>query len=186
MKNVLIIAIVLLGVSLMSVDFSETQQKPAATKPVQQVKFGHLNTAELLEAMPQVKQARAKLEAQRAQSVKQLETKYAQMQQMYAQAMQDAQAGRLTELQQKEIEQKLAKMQEEYANSEKTMTESLVKKEEALFKPIQDKIRAAINQVAVEKGYRFIFDSSAGILLYSRPADDVMKYVKPKVGITTK
>jgi outer membrane protein len=64
------------------------------------------------------------------------------------------------------------------------MSENLVKKEKALFDPIQSKIRTAIDQVAVEKGYRFIFDSSkGGMVLYGRKADDVMKYVKPKLGI---
>lgn len=174
MKNFGIIAItaIVMGLVFMSVD-----QTP------KQVKFGHLNTMELLEAMPQVKQARAKLEAQRKQSVKQLEVKYTKMQQVYAQAMQDAQAGKMTPVQQKQKEQELATMQEDYAKSEKKMQDDLIKKEEALFKPIQSKIRTTIDQIAVEKGYRFIFDSSAGNLLYTRDADDVMKYAKPKLGL---
>lgn len=174
MKNFGIIAItaVVMGLIFMSVD-----QTP------KQVKFGHLNTLELLEAMPQVKQARAKLEAQRKQSIKQLEAKYTKMQTIYAQAMQDAQAGKMTPVQQKQKEQELATMQEDYGKSEKKMQSDLVKKEEALFKPIQSKIRTAIDQIAVEKGYRFIFDSSAGNLLYTRDADDVMKYAKPKLGL---
>ncbi len=181
MKNLLTAAIVLLAFVLMSVNFGETQEKPTAPK---QVKFGHLDMSKVLETMPQIKQARAKLEEQRAQSVKQLEAKYNQMQQKYGQAMQEAQAGRLTEIQQKQVEQELAKMQEDYANSEKAMTENLIKKEEALLKPIQDKIRKTIDDLAVEKGYRFIFDSSkGGMVLYGRDSDDVMKYVKPKLGI---
>jgi outer membrane protein len=174
MKNFGIIAItaIVMGLIFMSVD-----QTP------KQVKFGHLNTVELLEAMPQVKQARAKLEAQRKQAVKQLEAKYTKMQTIYAQAMQDAQAGKMTPVQQKQKEQELTTMQEDYAKSEKKMHGDLVKKEEALFKPIQSKIRTAIDQIAVEKGYRFIFDSSAGNLLYTRDADNVMKYAKPKLGL---
>lgn len=174
MKNFGIIAItaIVMGLIFMSVD-----QTP------KQVKFGHLNTVELLEAMPQVKQARAKLKAQQAQSVKQLEADYTKMQTVYGQAMQAAQAGTMTEVQQKQTEQQLATMQENYAKKEKKMQTDLIKKEEALFKPIQTKIRTAIDQIAVEKGYRFIFDSSAGNLLYTRDADDVMKYAKPKLGL---
>lgn len=174
MKNFGIIAItaIVMGLIFMSVD-----QTP------KQVKFGHLNTVELLEAMPQVKQARAKLKAQQAQAVKSLEQDYTKMQTVYANAMQAAQAGTMTEVQQKQTEQQLATMQKNYAAREKQMQTDLVKKEEALFKPIQTKIRTAIDQIAVEKGYRFIFDSSAGNLLYTRDADDVMKYAKPKLGL---
>lgn len=174
MKNFGIIAItaVVMGLIFMSVD-----QTP------KQVKFGHLNTVELLESMPQVKQARAKLEAQTAQARKSLEADYTKMQTVYAQAMQSAQAGTMTEVQQKQTEQQLATMQQNYAAREKKMQEDLIKKEQALFNPIQTKIRTAIDQIAVEKGYRFIFDSSAGNLLYTRDADDVMKYAKPKLGL---
>ncbi len=174
MKNFGIIAItaVVMGLIFMSVD-----QTP------KQVKFGYLDTVTLLEAMPQVKQARAKLKAQSVQASKSLEADYTKMQNVYAQAMQSAQAGTMTEVQQKQTEQKLATMQKNYAAREKKMQEDLIKKEQALFKPIQTKIRTAIDQIAVEKGYRFIFDSSAGNLLYTRKADNVMKYVKPKLGL---
>ncbi|NJN77478.1 MAG: OmpH family outer membrane protein [Saprospiraceae bacterium] len=181
MKNLLTGAIVLLAFVLMSVNFGTTNEEQTAPK---QVKFGHVDMTEVLKNMPQIKQANAKLEAQRTQSVKQLEGQYTKMQATYAKAMEDAQAGRLTEIQQQQIEADLTKMQQDYAANEKAMTENLVKKEKALFDPIQASIRTAIDQVAIEKGYRFIFDSSkGGMVLYGRKADDVMKYVKPKLGI---
>jgi outer membrane protein len=53
-----------------------------------------------------------------------------------------------------------------------------------LLEPIQTKIRKAIDDVAKERGYRFIFDSSkGGMVLYGRDADNVMKYIKPKLGM---
>ena len=69
MKNLLTVAIVLLALVLMSVNFGETQTKP---KKIKQVRFGHVDMAEVLQKMPQIKQANAKLEAQRKQSIKQL------------------------------------------------------------------------------------------------------------------
>jgi outer membrane protein len=181
MKNLLTAAIVLLAFVLMSVNFGTTNEEQTAPK---QVKFGHVDMTEVLTTMPQIKQANAKLEAQRTQAIKQLETKYNQMQAKYAKAMQDAQAGILTEIQQKQIEGELAQMQQDYATSEKTMQENLLKKEKALLEPIQAKIRKAIDDVAKEKGYRFIFDSSkGGMVLYGRDADNMMKYIKPKLGM---
>jgi outer membrane protein len=181
MRNLLTAAIVLLAFVLMSVNFGTKNEEQTA--PIQ-VKFGHVDMTEVLTTMPQIKQANAKLEAQRKEAIKQLETKYSQMQAKYGKAMQDAQAGVLTEIQQKQIEAELAQMQQDYAASEKTMQDNLLKKEQALLEPIQTKIRKAIDDVAKERGYRFIFDSSkGGMVLYGRDADNVMKYIKPKLGM---
>ena len=113
-----------------------------------------------------------------------LEAKYNQMQTKYAAAMQKAQAGQLTQVEQKQVETELAKMQQDYAKSEQDLSASLMKKEQALLAPIEKKIKNTIDQIAKDKGYRYIFDSSkGGSILYGRDSDDVMKYVKPKLGI---
>lgn len=178
MKNLLTAAIVLLAFVLMSVKYGEIQQTP------KQVRFGHVDMAEILQTMPQIKQARSKMEAERKSSMANLEAKYNQMQTKYATAMQKAQAGQLTQVEQKQVETELAKMQQDYAKSEQDLSASLMKKEQALLAPIEKKIKNTIDQIAKDKGYRYIFDSSkGGSILYGRDSDDVMKYVKPKLGI---
>ena len=98
--------------------------------------------------------------------------------------MQKAQAGQLTQVEQKQVEQELTQMQQNLAKEEQALTENYVKKEQALIAPIQKRIDKAIKDVAKEKGYRFIFDSSKnGFVLYGRESDDVMKYIKPKLGM---
>jgi len=53
-----------------------------------------------------------------------------------------------------------------------------------LLQPFQDKLLKAINDVAKEKEYTYIFDStSGGALLYSENSDDVAPLVKKKLGI---
>ena len=50
-----------------------------------------------------------------------------------------------------------------------------------LMTPFQDKILQAIQDVAKENGYAYIFDSKN--LLYSEGGDDVSALVKKKLGI---
>ena len=56
-------------------------------------------------------------------------------------------------------------------------------KQSELLKPIYDKARKAIEDVAKEKGYGYVIDSSAGMLLVSPAADDILAPVKAKLGI---
>jgi outer membrane protein len=67
---------------------------------------------------------------------------------------------------------------------EQTATEDLQNKELELTTPIIEKAKAAVEKVAEEHGYTYIFNSTEGLLLYALPADNVMTMVKEKLGIT--
>jgi len=69
---------------------------------------------------------------------------------------------------------------EEFKNQSQ---ELLSKKEQELIQPLIDKAKKAISDVAKERGYTYIFDVSAGSLLYYQDSDDIMPYVKEKLGI---
>ena len=53
----------------------------------------------------------------------------------------------------------------------------------ALLKPLQDKALKAIEAVAKENGYTYIFDSAIGVLLYKNESDNILPLVKKKLGI---
>ena len=57
------------------------------------------------------------------------------------------------------------------------------KKNEELTKPINAKAKKAIEKVAKAKGYKSVFDSSAGLVLYSDVADDIFNAVKAELGV---
>jgi outer membrane protein len=67
---------------------------------------------------------------------------------------------------------------------EQTATEDLQNKELELTTPIIEKAKAAVEKVAEENGYTYIFNSTEGLLLYALPSDNVMTMVKAKLGIT--
>ena len=57
------------------------------------------------------------------------------------------------------------------------------KKKEELYTPILKKAEEAINSVAKENKFSYIFDASAGTLLYAQDSDDVLPMVKTKLGL---
>lgn len=50
-----------------------------------------------------------------------------------------------------------------------------------LSRPIYDKAKKGIEAVAKENGYKYVFDTSAGNVLYSEAADDILSLVKKKL-----
>jgi outer membrane protein len=57
------------------------------------------------------------------------------------------------------------------------------KKKEELYSPIIKKAEDAINAIAKEKGYSYIFDTSVGAVLFAQESDDVMALVKAKLSL---
>ena len=80
---------------------------------------------------------------------------------------------------QKELQDLQARIQ---AFEEQAQTDLQTKQEE-LLKPIVDRAKAAIAEVAKENGYSYVFDSGLGVLLYSEESDNIIELVKKKLGI---
>jgi outer membrane protein len=61
----------------------------------------------------------------------------------------------------------------------------LAEKRESLLSPILEEVRAAIQTVAKENSYTYIFDGSpgVGVILYADETTNVTKQVKTKLGI---
>ncbi len=59
----------------------------------------------------------------------------------------------------------------------------LQNKEAELTAPLIEEAKKAVEAVAKEQGYTYVFNSTEGLLLYSDPSDDIMDLVKAKLGI---
>lgn len=144
-------------------------------------KFGHLNSNELLLAMPEreviekeIKAMASRYEGQLMAMQKELEAKYQEFQaneSTMSDAIQETKYKELTDL-----DQRIKDFQE------KASTE-LGKKEKELTDPLIAKARKAIEDVAKENNFTYIFDNSAGFLLYSGGGQDVTALVKKKLGL---
>ena len=81
-------------------------------------------------------------------------------------------------------EEELTAMQQRIQTFQTNAQQELQKKESELLKPIIEKAKKAIEEVAKENGYTYIFDTGTGMLLYwPKDADDIISLVKTKLGI---
>lgn len=148
---------------------------------IAQAKFGHINSAELLKAMPEVAKAETDIQAYAKTFQDQLQA----MGKEYEKKVQEFQAGEKTmtdamkEVKVKEIKDLEARIE----STNQSAQEKVEKKRQDLLQPIIDKADKAIKGVAAEKAYDYIFDSSTGALLHAKTADDIMPLVKAKLGI---
>ena len=147
-----------------------------------QVKIAHVNTAEILDAMPDKAAAEKSMEKYYGELQSQLET----MAKEYQTKMQDYEANVATmsnlvkQSKEKEIIDIQNRIQQFQANAESEFES----KRAELLKPILDKIQNAINLVGKEKGYTYMIDLAPGAAVYvGADAVDATKDVKAKLGI---
>jgi outer membrane protein len=164
MKNTKYLVIMLLGL----ISFSTDAQK-----------FGYLNTEELIISLPEVQTANTEIEALKDSlttvgnaMVVTLREKYMALE---AKAMEIA--PNQLEIEKAQLQQEEAQLQEFDQMSQK----QILNKSETLLAPIQARINQAIVDVAKEGEYTYIFDLSAGNVLYVDEALDVSALVKAKL-----
>ena len=144
-------------------------------------KFGYINSAELLESMPEIKKANADLEAYAKSFQDQLQSKGKE----YETKMQAYQATSktMTEAVKEVKEKEIMDLQNRIESFNQSAQEKVGKKKEELYKPILEKADKAIKDVAKEKGYDYVFDSASNFILYAKETDNVLNLVKAKLGI---
>ena len=146
-----------------------------------QQKFGHIDSAALLELMPEKAQAEKELEAFAKEfqtaleaMAKEYESKVASFQQTEKDMIPTVRNTKVREI--SELERRIQEFQTQ-------AQEEIGKKEQDVLTPIIEKARKAIDDVAVAKSYTYIFDNSQGMLLYAKDSEDVMADVKANLGL---
>lgn len=153
------------------------------TVAVSAQKFGYINSQELIQQIPEVREANAELETIKTQFEKQGQDRIQALTTKY-QALERKQAQGEISPKQLEIEAQTLKQEEmEIAKFQQDLNQKLIDKSEELLKPIRDNIQSAIKEVALENGFTYIFDMSAGILLYADESTDVSTLVRAKLGM---
>lgn len=158
---------------ILSVSFVSGQAVP---------KFGHINTEQLLQAMPESDSAQAELESDARALEDNLEAMqveynqkldaYLQEQEKYSDIIRETKETELQDLQQR-IQQYSA-----------TAQQRLQRKRGELFQPILDKAKKAIEEVAQEQNITYVFDTSSGVLIYTAANSlDLLPMVKDKLNL---
>lgn len=144
-------------------------------------KFGYINSAIILSEMPELKQAEAALEALQQQLQKKGQSMVEKLQTDYATVQQKMERGELSPKDQETEAARLKTMEEEVGKFEQDMMKQLQTKRDELLQPIYSKVNQAINDVAKENGFQFIFDQ--GVLLFAEESQNIGPLVKTKLGI---
>lgn len=144
-------------------------------------KFGYIDSNGLLAEMPEVKEMRSKLQALQTQLQKQAQNKLQEIQTKQEDAARRDQQGELSPLEKENIIKELQKEQEDYMKLEQEMQQKMIQKEEELLNPILERVNTAIQEVAKEEGFTYIFDAS--VLLFADESVNVMAKVKAKLGM---
>lgn len=171
-QRILLFSIFLIGTSL--------------TTAIAQQKFGHLNSGNVLEQMPEVLDSDKKLLALDDSLGVVLDTMAARFKIKYDAALKAVNEGTMTKLQQDNAEKDLSAEQTKITEFQKSAQAFIAQKRQIFLAPVLDRLNTAIVAVGKEKGYSFIFDVSAGNLLYVTETDDVSDLVAAKLGITLK
>ena len=136
------------------------------TLSIQAQKFAYVDTDYILNKIPDFKQAQDKLDGLSADWQKEIENKYADVEQMYRAYQQEQVL--LTDVMKEKREDAIIKKETDAKNLQKKYfgTEgNLYLKRQELIKPIQDKIYDAIQQLAADNKYAIVFDSSSDLIM---------------------
>ncbi len=148
---------------------------------VSQAQVAHINSEELVASMPETKAMQDQMKVL-GQSY---DTEYkAQAQALQAKLQKyQTEAATKTNEENEKRQQEVAEIQQKLQLYLKSAQEELQKKEFDLLKPIIEKAQTAIQDVAREKGIKYVLDSAPGKGLIVFEGEDLLPAVKTKLGI---
>jgi outer membrane protein len=146
-----------------------------------QTKIGHINFGELVRVMPEFKTVQSQIELFQKTFIDQL-TVMNNSFQTEAKNFQ-AQSATMTDAVRTAKQLELQDMQKRIQDYQNNAQQQVDAKSGEYSKPMIDKAHSAISEVAKEKGYAYVLDSSQVQLLVSPDGDDLMAAVKVKLGL---
>ena len=143
-------------------------------------KFGHVNTTELFQQMPDVLKVKAQMDTIQSQYETQLTMMQEELQKKYQEYQRDeaTMMDGLKQIKQQELQEMQQRIQTFYTTAE----QDIQKKQQELLAPVHEKLAKAIKAVGEREGYTYIFDSAAMVHI-GDDATDLLPAVKQELGI---
>ena len=159
---------------------------PAMTAAAGPLKLGYTNIDYVLSLTSEAKDIQNQLTIQRTQSTNELERMQKELQTKYE--AYEKGATQMSDVIRKDRETELQGLQTRIQEFGRTAEQSLQTKYGQLVNPVVQKIQKAIDVVAAENGYTYVFNLDAGsntipILLVAPPQDNITELVLKKMGI---
>jgi len=146
-----------------------------------QDKLAYVNTAELIQAMPEYKAAEKQIEDYGKQKQTQLEQRYQKLQQDAQVLDGQIKAGTITQLEAQQQQQVLVQEEQAIQQAGMMAERDLATKQQELMFPIEEKLLSIIKIVADELGYNYVLNATTGVLLSYPPESDITTQVKARL-----
>lgn len=147
-------------------------------------KYAYVDTEYILENIPEFQDAQDELNSFSTKWQKEIETEYAEVEEMYQKYQAEAVLLPADVKRKREDavvlkEKNVKDLQRKYFGPEG----ELFKKRQELIQPIQEKVFNSIESIATTRNFAFVFDKAGGMtLLYGNPKFDISDEVLDEVG----
>ncbi len=144
-------------------------------------KFGHVNSQEIIQVMPEFAKARTDIEALTKQYEADLKLMQEELQKK-SEAYDKEQATLPANIKQRretELQEMYQKIQQSYQDNQ----QALAKEQQEKMQPIQTKVMDAIKAVGQAGGYVYIMEMGTQLYISTTLSTDVTKEVKAKLGL---
>lgn len=148
---------------------------------VAQIKYGHIDSDEILESMPEYRQLTSALQRKQNEQEAKIRAMYTDFQKRQAELQQLGPALMVAVIEEKEKE--LMLLQQEIEAYQQNAAPEMERLRDKLLLPLQSKYRKVVDIVAKENGYTLILDQASGIIAYGNEGNDITALVKKKMGI---
>lgn len=148
----------------------------------QSLKIGHVDSASIMEIMPE----RAKIEQDLQAYAAELQAELQAMGAEYQSKLQDYQANKATmsNLIRQSKEKEMLDLETRINEFQGSAEMAMQSKQLELLNPLIEKVQNAVNAVGQEKGFTYILDKAAGVVVYiGENAVDITADVKAKLGL---
>ena len=168
-----------LGVAALAILMAFLGQRAIA----QNIKFGHINSDELIQALPEFDSASVQLDNFRKDLVNALELMGVELNNKSDSYQKESK--NLTEVVRQTKEQELIDMNRRIQEFQGNAQTQLQEKQAELFQPIYTKVDKAIKDVGKDNGFVYVFDVAKGSLLYfdETKSTNILALAKAKLGI---
>jgi outer membrane protein len=151
-------------------------------------KYAYIDSDYILDKMPEYKEAKEKLDKLADRWTEEIEERYAALKTLKENFAREEVL--LPEEEKKKRQMEIDKLESEVMEIQKMrfgVKGDYFQKRQELVKPIQDKVFAAMTEVASKRNYVFVFDKAKqSTLVYADPKLDISDLVLRELGITTK
>lgn len=171
MKRISKVFVVL--VVMMTMAYTATAQKAQ--------KIGHIDFPGLIQMMPGQDSINKAYETYAKGLENQITTMQAELENK--QLDYEAQQATLSSIIKQTKEKELQDLYNRLVDFNQKAQQDLQNYENELLNPLIEKARNAVNAVAKEKGFSYILNTAQGMVLFSENGEDIMPFVKAKLGI---